>query len=145
VVNVGATGIFVVRKPIGRSQLRAEIERRLPFEAEIMICDGREITSLVARNFFAGLPARPDAVRFVSVLSRRPRSVPALPLTLPPRGPWLLKVLARDGRFVLGLYRRQMKVIGYLGSLDRIFRVPVTTRGWSTITAIGKVLAGGVN
>jgi hypothetical protein len=78
----------------------------------------------------------------VSVLSRRPRSEPPLPLTLPPRGPWLLKVLARDGRFVLGLYRRQMKVIGCLGSLDRIFGVPVTTRGWSTITAIGKVLAG---
>ena len=79
----------------------------------------------------------------MSVLSRRPRSQPCLPITLPSRGPWLLKVLAREGRFILGLYRRQMRVIGYLGSLDRIFGVPVTTRGWNTITAIGKVLAGG--
>lgn len=139
-VNVGTTGVFVVRKPIGRLQLRVEVQRRLPFEAEIMICDGRDIIRLISRDPFAGHRVRPDVVRFVSVLSRRPRTQPSLPTTLPPRGPWLLKVLARDGRFVLGLYRRQMKVIGYLGSLDRIFGVPVTTRGWNTITAIAKVL-----
>ena len=42
-VNVGATGIFVIRRPIRRSQLRVEVQRRLPFAAEIMICDGRDI------------------------------------------------------------------------------------------------------
>jgi hypothetical protein len=62
-------------------------------------------------------------------------------MQLPPRGPWLLKVLARDGRFVLGLYRRHMKVIGYLGALDRIFGVPVTTRNWKTMAAIATRLA----
>jgi len=36
-----------------------------------------------------------------------------------------------------------MKTIGYLGMLDRFFGVPVTTRNWNTITAIGKVLADG--
>jgi hypothetical protein len=41
---------------------------------------------------------------------------------------------------VLGQYRRQMKAIGYLGRLDRLFGVPVTTRNWNTITAIAKVL-----
>jgi hypothetical protein len=73
-------------------------------------------------------------------MSRRPRSEPRLPMKLPSEGKWLLKVLARDERFVLGLYRRHMKVIGYLGALDRLFGVPVTTRNWNTIAAIGKVL-----
>jgi hypothetical protein len=50
-------------------------------------------------------------------------------------------VLARDDRFVLGLYRRHMKVIGYLSSLDRLFGVPVITRNWNTITSIARVLA----
>jgi hypothetical protein len=86
---------------------------------------------------------RPDIVRFVSVLSRLPRSEPPLPMKLPSGGKWLLKVLARDDRFVLGLYRRHMKVIGYLGTLDRLFGVPVTTRNWNTITAIAKLLADG--
>lgn len=139
-VNIGATGTFVIRKPVRRTQLLVDVERRLPFDAEIMICQGREIIRLLSHDLFAGHPARSDIVRFVSVLSRLPRSAPRLPMNLPSRGKWLLKVLALDGRFVLGLYRRHMKVISYLRALDRVFGVPATTRNWSTICAIGKVL-----
>ncbi len=142
-VNIGAAGTFVIRRPAGRAQLRAEIARRLPFNAEIVICDGREIVRLVQRDVFSGHPARPDVVRFVSVLTRRPRSAPPLPMRFPSSGTWLLQVLARDGRFVLGQYRRHMKTIGYLGTLDRIFGVPLTTRNWNTITTIARVLGDG--
>lgn len=142
-VNIGATGTFVIRQPVGRAQLRDEITRRLPFEADIMICHGREIVGLLSQDFFAGHPVRPDIVHFVSVLSRLPRSRPRLPMNLPSRGQWLVKVLANDGRFVVGLYRRQMKVISYLGTLDRIFGVPVATRNWNTIAAIAKELNRG--
>jgi uncharacterized protein (DUF1697 family) len=142
-VNIGATGTFVIRQRVSRAQLRAEVARRLPFEAEIMICQGREIVRLLSRDFFAKHPVRPDMVRFVSILSRLPRSAPRLPMNLPSRGKWLLKVLARDRRFVVGLYRRHLKVIRYLGALDQVFGVPVTTRNWNTITAIAKVLDSG--
>lgn len=142
-INIGAAGTFVIRRPVTRVQLRAEFARRLPFDAKIMICPGREIVRLMSRNHFAGQPARPDIVRFVTILSQRPRSAPQLPMKLPARGQWLLKVLARDGRFVFGLYRRHMKVISYLGKFDRLFGVPVTTRNWNTITAIAKVLGDG--
>jgi hypothetical protein len=94
----------------------------------------------MSHDVFSGQPVRPDIVRFVSVLSRLPRSTPRLPIILPSRGKWLLKALARDGRFVFGLYRRHMKVISYLGMLDRGFGVPATTRNWNTFTAIAKVL-----
>ena len=141
VVNIGATGTFVIRKRVSRATLRAQISKRLPFVAEIMICDGRDIVRLVSRDFFTGYPVRPDVVRYVSVLSRRPRSSPRLPVTLPPRGQWLVKVLARQDRFVIGVYRRQMKVIGYLGSLDKLFGAPVTTRNWNTFVAIAKMLS----
>jgi hypothetical protein len=33
-----------------------------------------------------------------------------------------------------------MKVISYLGTVDRLFGVPITTRNWKTITAVAKVL-----
>jgi uncharacterized protein (DUF1697 family) len=140
-VNIGAAGTFVIRQPVTRAQLRAELTRRLPFDTEIVICQGREIVRLMSHGPFADQPVRPDIVPFLSVLSGPPRAEPALPLTLPSRGRWLLKLLARDGRFVLGMYRRQMKAIGYLGTLDRLFQVPVTSRNWNTVTAIGKVLA----
>ena len=140
VVNIGAAGTFVIRRPVTRAKLRAELAKRLPFEAEIVICGGREIGRLVSHHDFSHQPARPDIVRFVSVLSKRPRTSPALPMVLPPRGQWLLKILARDNQFVLGVYRRHMKVISYLGALDRIFGVTATTRNWNTITAICRVL-----
>ena len=141
-VNIGAAGTFVIRRPVSRAQLRTELARRLPFDTQVMICDGREIVRLVSHDHFAGQRerVRPDIVRFVSVLSKRPRSAPAMPMSFPARGQWLLKVLARDNRFVLGVYRRQMKAIGYLATLDRIFGTPATTRNWNTIQAISKVL-----
>ena len=141
-VNIGSAGTFVIWRPVGRTQLRTAVARRLPFAAEIMICDGKEILELRSGDPFAGQPLRPDIVRFVSILSRRPRSAPRLPVVLPSRGKWLLKILGRDDRFVFGLYRRHMKVIGYLGKLDQVFGEPVTTRNWNTINAIGKVLDG---
>ncbi len=140
VVNIGAAGTFVVRQPITRRELRSEFGSRLPFETEIVICAGREAAGLLAGDFFADHPARPDVVRFVSVLSRRTRSAPRLPMSLPSDGRWLLKILAREDRFLIGVYRRQMKAIGHLGTLDRVFGVPVTTRNWNTIHAIARVL-----
>ena len=142
-VNIGAAGTFVIRRPVTRAQLRAEVASRLPFDAEIVICHGREILGLMSQNHFADQPARPDIVRFVSVLSKRPRSEPSMPMIFPSSGKWLMKILARDNGFVFGVYRRHMKVISYLGTLDRLFGVPVTTRNWNTITAIGKVLGTG--
>ena len=142
-VNVGAAGTFVVRQPVTRAQLRAEFARRLPFDAEVVICQGREIVRLMSQNPFAHQPVRPDIVRFVSVLSQRPRSEPSMPMSFPSSGRWLLRILAREDRFVFGLYRRHMKVISYLGAVDRLFGVRVTTRNWNTITAIARVLGNG--
>jgi uncharacterized protein (DUF1697 family) len=142
-VNIGAAGTFVIRRPVTRARLRAELACRLPFDTEIMICEGREIVGLMSRDPFADQTVRPDVVRFVSVLGRRPRSAPSTPMSFPSSGKWLLKILARDNRFVFGVYRRHMKAIGYLGALDRLFGVPVTTRNWNTITAIAGVLGHG--
>jgi uncharacterized protein (DUF1697 family) len=142
VVNIGAAGTFVIRRRVRREALRAEIARRLPFDTEIMICEGRDIARLLSLDPFADQGTRPDVVRFVSVLSRSPSSAPELPLDLPGDGPWMLRLLARHGRFVLGVYRRQMKAIRYLSALDGVFGVPVTTRNWNTIAAIADVLDG---
>src|SRR5258708_3879776 len=52
VVNIGAAGTFVVRKPISQTKLRAEILRQLPFEPQIMICGSKgSCRSISARSF----------------------------------------------------------------------------------------------
>ena len=139
-VNIGAAGTFVIRGAVSRTELRAELGRRLPFETDVVIRDGREFVELLSQNPFDGQAARPDIVRFVSVLTKRPRLTPSTPLTIPSSGKWLLKIVGNDHRFVFGVYRRDMRVIRYLDTIDRLFGVPVTTRNWNTITAIARVL-----
>jgi uncharacterized protein (DUF1697 family) len=140
VVNVGAAGTFVIRGPVHQAELRAELQRRLPFEAEIMICTGQDVTTIASGDPFGNEPIHSDVVRFVSVLAKRPRVLPCLPLNLPDAGTWLLRIVARENRFVFGMYRRHMKTIRYLGKIDTLFGVPVTTRNWNTFIAINKVL-----
>jgi uncharacterized protein (DUF1697 family) len=140
-VNIGAAGTLVIRQPMTQAQARAEVARNLPFVAEIVVCQGRDIASLISKDPFAGQPLQRDVVRFVSVLSQRPRLAPSIPVRFPYSGQWLMKILARRSRFVIGMYRRHMKVIGFLGAVDRLYGVSATTRNWNTIAVIGKVLA----
>lgn len=140
VVNIGAVGTFVVREKVSESTLRAAIARKLPFTCEIMICPAREVMKLASKDPFAGQPSGPTITRFVSVLAERPRTLPPLPLHLPSEDEWLLKIIAIQGRFVLGLYYRQMKAISYLGKIEKQLGVPVTTRNWNTIERMVNVL-----
>ena len=140
VVNIGAAGTFVVRKPVSQTALRAELTRRLPFATDAMICEGREILRLSARDPFAGQRARSDITQFVSVLAKRRPPLSPLPFNLPPSGPWGVSILGQQDRFVFGVYRREMKAISYLGKLEKLFGVSVTTRSWTTISAIVRIL-----
>ena len=142
VVNVGATGTFVVRKPGSRAKFRAELLRRLPFEAEVMLCDGRDLIRLETENPFGTEVSRSDMVRFVSILSSGKRRAVQLPIAIPSEGEWFVKVLASKAPFVFGVYRRHMKTIGYLGQIDKLFGAPATTRNWNTMLAIVRILRG---
>ena len=140
-INIGAAGTFVITKPVTRTRLRAELAKRLPFETVIAICDGRDITRLIAGQPFGTRAPAPGIVRFVSVVTGSTRGVPSDPVRLPERGQWLVRVIARHKQFILGEYRRNMKTIGYLGTLDKSFRGRVTTRNWNTINLIARALA----
>lgn len=142
VVNVGATGTFVVRKPGPRAKFRAELLRKLPFAVQVVFCDGRDLVRLEIENPFEPTPSRSDIVRFVSILSKASRCQASLPCNFPPNGEWFVRVIASKNRFVFGEYRRNMKTIGYLGQIDKLFGAPATTRNWNTIVAILRILKG---
>jgi len=140
VLNVGAAGTFVVRKPGSRAKFRTALLRKLPFEAEIVLCEGRDLMRLEMENPFGTQPSPPDVVRFVSILSKAGGVRASLPVTFPSDGEWLVRVIASEGQFVFGVYRRHMKTIGYLGQIDKLYGVPATTRNWNTIIAIIRML-----
>jgi uncharacterized protein (DUF1697 family) len=141
VINIGAVGTFVVREDVSESALRAAIAKKLPFKCEIMICPARDIIKLASKDPFADQPSDPNITRFVNVLAKRLPSPLALPLCLPSDNDWLLKIIAIENRFVLGLYRRQMKAIGYLGKVEKLLGVPATNRNWNTILKIAQILS----
>ncbi|MGA8376347.1 MAG: DUF1697 domain-containing protein [Candidatus Sulfotelmatobacter sp.] len=140
VLNVGAAGTFVVRKPGSRTKFRTALLRKLPFEAEIVLCEGRDLMRLEMENPFGTQPSPPDVVRFVSILSKAGAVRASLPVTFPSDGKWLVRVIASEGQYVFGVYRRHMKTIGYLGQIDKLYGVPAMTRNWNTIIAIMRIL-----
>lgn len=150
VVNIGAVGTFVVRKDVSESVLRAAIVRTLPFKCEIMICPAQAMVDLAASDPFSDQPSGPTITRFVMVLHKALRSSSVLPISshvtrhsslcLPSANKWLLKIIAIQNRFVLGLYRREMKAIGYLGKIEKQLGAAATTRNWNTIDKVVRIL-----
>lgn len=139
-VSVGAAGTFVIRHRVSQAKLGAEIRGRLPFETDVMICSGRDILRLASADPFAGQPSDRDIVRFVTVLAKRRHLSSPVPLDFPSGDRWSLRILGCQGRFVFGMYRREMKAISHLGRLEKVFGVPTTTRNWNTILAIVQIL-----
>ena len=82
-VNVGAAGTLVVRKPGVRAKFLAELRRKLPFEATIAFCDGKDLIRLEKDNPFETEPPSADVVQFVSILSEAGRRSVSLPMALP--------------------------------------------------------------
>jgi len=140
VINIGAVGTFVVGRNVSESALRAAIAKKLPFKCEIMICPARDIIKLASKDPFARQPAGPDITRFVNILAERLPSPPPLPLSLPSDDDWVLRIIGIEDRFALGLYRRQMKAISYLGKIEKLLGVPATNRNWNTIEKVAKIL-----
>src|SRR3984893_9555013 len=100
VVNVGAAGTFVVRKPGSRAKFRAELLRKLPFETEVVLCDARDLIRLEIKSPFGTEPARPDIVRFVSILSKTGRVRASIPITLPPGRERFVRIIASKNTVV---------------------------------------------
>jgi uncharacterized protein (DUF1697 family) len=140
VVNIGAAGTFVVQKDSTAPMLRAAIAKKLPFKCEIILCPARDIVKLASKKPFGKEPSDPNVTRFVNILAKRLPSPPPLPLCLPSNDDWLLKIIRIENRFVLGLYRRQMKAITYLSKIEKLLGVPATTRNWNTIQKIAEIL-----
>src|SRR5215472_972466 len=46
-VNIGAAGTFVIRKPVSQTLLHSALRKHLPFETHIMMCPSRELLAAV--------------------------------------------------------------------------------------------------
>ena len=140
VINIGAAGTFVIREAVSQSRLRTEILRRLPFEPEMVMCPGREVLDLLAADPYRD--QRLEGVRrFVSVMSKRPKKLPRLPVLEPAGNQWEVRLIGVCGRFALCLWRRLGRsFVDSNAIVEKLFGVSATTRNWNTIVKIGDIL-----
>jgi uncharacterized protein (DUF1697 family) len=140
VVNVGAAGTLVVRKPGSRTKFLAELRRKLPFEAAVAFCETSDLIRLEMENPFGTEPSNPDVVPFVSILSKPNPAKASFPIAIPAGEQWFVRIIGSRNRLLFGVYRRHMRTIGYLGQIDELFGAPVTTRSWSTMLSVLRIL-----
>jgi uncharacterized protein (DUF1697 family) len=136
-VNVGAVGTFVVREDVSEAVLRAALLRKLPFKCEIMICPAQTIVDLAREK-----PLREDAAEaYVTIMTKRPASLPKLPIYAPSEGNWEIKIVRMVGSAVVSLRRKLKNGRLYPNQIiEKRFGVATTTRNWNTIEKVAKIL-----
>jgi uncharacterized protein (DUF1697 family) len=135
--NLGAAGTFVV-DGASAAKVKAAVAKALPFETQIAVRPGREVTALVERDPFADAPR--GARGFVSVLTARPKSRPRLPVERPEGDGWIVRVLEAEGAFALSV-RKPGGARYYPNEVvEKLLGAPATTRDWSTMTKLAKLL-----
>jgi len=134
-VNIGAAGTFVSRRPI----TVASIARELPHGNDLVMRPAAEVTRLVE----AGPPKVPaGAVIFVSVPLRRATKAPPLPIERPAGHGWALRIVEKRGAFVICARRPdRQRGLDLSAILAREFGVPFTTRSWGTMERIAAAIS----
>jgi uncharacterized protein (DUF1697 family) len=141
VVSVGAAGTFVVHGAAAKSAIRSAFQKRLPFDAHLMICTARDVIGLIESDPFSDGDSRKADGQFISVLESRPRTRLPLPLHVPEGSDWQVGVTAIHGCFVASLFRRVGKNFLYPNEVvEKRLGVAATTRGWPTILKLGEIL-----
>lgn len=143
-VNLGAAGTFVL--PGGAaSAVRKAILDALEFECEVVVCRGAAVVELARRAEKDPPPYGKDLRTMVTVLAGKPKTSPKLPAEVPAgASSWQVRVTDVDGPFVTSLWRRREGRFVYPNEVvEKLFAVPGTTRGWSTIESIRKIVEAG--
>lgn len=121
------------------ARVRDELDRRCGERPVVVLRTAAELAALTSAEPFAACGAAPHDKLYVTFLLRKPRVEPGLPLESAAER---LTVFARRGRDVL--LRSGPKPNGFYGFpnafVEEAFGVAATTRNWSTVTRLARLL-----
>jgi uncharacterized protein (DUF1697 family) len=140
VVNVGAAGTFVVRRPASIATIRREIVSRVPFDPDIAIRPAGEVLDFVRSEPFRGVTFSKQLRGWVAVLTGTPKAVPSLPVIAPTGNLWSVRFDRLDGAYALGLWHWRPKFKFASVVVEDAVGVSATTRWWETFERIAKIL-----
>lgn len=142
--NIGAAGTYVIRGTDDPGVVQDLVQEALPFETEILIQPGDQILDLLEEDPL-DLERLPDGTKaYLTVLSQAPAQGAEMPLDRPEGEGWQLRLVEIRGDVILSLRRPEKPGRWYPNSVvEDVFGTPATTRGWSTVERIGRVLREG--
>jgi len=121
-------------------EIQSKLCELLGTEATVMYRTLHEIEDIMRTAPFKDIEPGTDAKLYVSFLSRKPRQTTEIPLLSPKEALEVVKVKNLEVFIV-----SRKKKNGFYGFpnnfIEKEFRVPATTRNWTTVTKIAKLLS----
>ncbi|MGP8078361.1 MAG: hypothetical protein ACLQD8_02960 [Thermoplasmata archaeon] len=140
--SIGAAGTFVAKTGVSAAVVRRALNAKLPFKAPMMLVPEGEVLRILDADPVGSVRRVPGVRKFITVADRPLSREVRLPIEVPSAAEWGVRVLAIDGPFALGLYRRLGPRLIYPNEVvERTFGVEATTRWWETLESIGRILA----
>ena len=144
IASFGHAGNLLFNAPRGAAAIVARVRDQIGREhgerPVIVLRTAAELAALADAEPFAACGAAPRDKLYVTFLTRRPRAAPSLPLASAAER---LTVLELRGRDVL--LHSSPKPNGFYGFpnafVETAFGVAATTRNWSTVMRLAKLLA----
>jgi uncharacterized protein (DUF1697 family) len=135
--SIGAAGTFVVRARTTPAELRRRILEFLPFDAEIMLLNPKQLTALLELNPAGEVPPGDGVRRFLSVSTQPLRGKGALHVYLPGRNAWQVVLTGVAENCAFG-YRRTLgeRMLYPNEAMEKLFGLPFTTRWWETMELV---------
>ena len=144
VKSFGAAGTFIVRRRATERAVRAAFAHELPFDAHVMMCTAQDLIDLVDADPLRDHAEARDVTRYVSVIEKRPRAMPSLPIYAPEspgNNDWQVAVMEIRGCFAVSLHRRKAKTLVYPNEVvEKRLGVAATTRNWNTMLTLRAAL-----
>lgn len=123
-------------EPALRKKIEAGLERQLGYEVVVLVRTVAELEEMVKRNPFKNIK---DARIYVTFMAEECKTKPKTPFFSPKKDVKVLDIIGRDA-FCVSLPAGGGRFGFPNAFIEKEFKVAVTTRNWTTVTALSAAL-----
>jgi uncharacterized protein (DUF1697 family) len=129
---------------VSAEKLRARLGRLLGEPPELMVRTARDMSRIVEANPFGALVNDKAIKLYVVFLARKPKQVPPLPVRLEKDALELVAVRGREA-YVVSRKKPGTVMYGFPNQfVEGTLGVPSTSRNWSTIVKVARIVEAGL-
>jgi len=115
--------------------VESDLEKALGYHVDVFLRSINQLQTMVDSKPFARVKVSPDAKAYVTFFNAKPAALPDVPSGSPAKGYRLLRLDKRE-LYSLSLRLPNGRSGDSVTLVERIVRIPTTTRNWNTITKL---------